>query len=320
MIEFEGSVRPMLAVKGRPFSSEEYLYEIKWDGTRCIAFLDPKEETVRLQNRRLIDITNRYPEFSDLYTITDQKAIVDGEIVVLKEGRPSFRLLQMREHIDDKFLIEERSKLFPAVYVVFDILFLDHDITTLPLSKRKEKLDQLGKHKHVLIPDYIIGEGEEYFKGVVRKGFEGVMAKRLDSPYLPGVRSRYWIKIKKKNTVDAVVVGYLSDKRLISSLLLGVYDRGKLRYIGRVAAGLDEETQSELYSKLQKINRHIEIEGIPEQLPIKPVWVKPTIVCEVEFLEVEPSGLLRSPVLLRIRYDKPPEECTYDQLSLEKQK
>ncbi len=113
---FERKIKPMLAVRSKPFSSDDHIYEVKWDGTRCLAFVDVEKGRVRLQNRRLLDITYRYPELKLLEAV-ERNAILDGEIVVIKDGKPSFPLLQKREHVDSRFKIEILSKTIPAVYV-----------------------------------------------------------------------------------------------------------------------------------------------------------------------------------------------------------
>ena len=313
-IKFNSVIKPMLAVRSEPFDSDEYLFEIKWDGTRCIAFVNRR--TVRLQNRRLRNITYRYPELSDLNRYVNGSVILDGEVIVIKNGKPSFRLLQMREHVDDEEVIKLRAKLYPAVYIVFDLLYYrGKDITSKPLIERKQLLKQTGinRHPHVIVLDHIERYGKRFFRLVKKEGLEGVMAKHKYSPYEPGKRSRYWKKIKVMETVDAIICGFRHDKRKISSLLLCLYTKtGSLKYIGSVGTGFDEETMGFLEKVMEPfITDRPAVKGIKIK---DAVWVKPVIVCEVGYQEVTHDGRLRAPVFKRIRYDKAPEECTVDQV------
>lgn len=312
-IRFNDTIKPMLAVRSKPFDSDDYIFEIKWDGTRCIAFLNKKK--TKLQNRRLKDITFRYPELKDINKIVDCSVILDGEIVVLHKGKPNFNLLQLREQIDDPNLIRLRARLYPAVYVVFDVLyFKGKDITQKPLIERKKYLKRLKHHPNVIISEYIEGEGKKFFSIVKRKGFEGVMAKHKRSPYEPGKRSVYWKKIKAVNTVDAVICGYKVGKRPVASFLLALYDKKKLRYIGKVGTGFDRNTIEFI---LHILNQHIikkpNLMGF-EESEKNIIWVKPTVVCEVEYLKVTKNYMLRAPVFKGLRYDKKPRECTIGQL------
>lgn len=319
-IRFNSCIKPMLAVKAEPFSNDDYIFEIKWDGTRCISFINNRG--VRLQNRRLKDITYRYPELHSMNKILNGSAILDGEIVVLREAKPNFNLLQLREQVDNPNVISLRSRLYPAVYIIFDMLyFKGKDITKKPLMERKKYLKRLKKkdHPNIIILDYIEGAGKEYFKLVKKEGFEGLMAKHKRSIYEPGKRSIFWKKIKAVNTVDAVICGYRVNRRPIASFLIGLYEKGqkrgihkRLRYIGSVGTGFDEDTMMFIHNL---IKRHITTkppEGFKDEKHV--VWVKPIIVCEVEYQKLTCDGMLRAPAFKRLRYDKRPEECTTDQL------
>jgi ATP-dependent DNA ligase len=197
-------IKPMLSEASEPFDSRQHLYEIKWDGTRCISFVNEKQV---LQNRRLVDITKRYPEIK--IEIKAKQAVFDGEIVVMDKGLPQFRLLQQREHIEDAFRIKLLSQRMPASYIVFDMLYLNNEnITTMPLLDRKKILAQtLLENEHVFLCDYVLEKGKQYFEEAVKKGLEGVMAKDIESPYLTGKRSSYWLKIKKSASIDAIICG-----------------------------------------------------------------------------------------------------------------
>jgi len=150
---FSVKIKPMLAMKSSPFDSEEWLYEIKWDGTRCIAFVDVERESVRLQNRRLMEIAYRYPEIVEsLLEFSKTNAVFDGEIVVFKDGKPSFHLLQQREHVESRIKIEILSKKIPSVYIVFDLLYTSETpnskkskgwLINEPVEKRKDALKEI---------------------------------------------------------------------------------------------------------------------------------------------------------------------------------
>ena len=315
---FERKIKPMLAVKGPPFSSGEYIYEIKWDGTRCLAFVDVERRRLRLQNRRLLDITYRYPEL-DFFDFAGQNAVLDGEIVVIKDGKPSFPLLQIREHVDSRARIDLLSKRIPAVYVTFDILYTHQDgwIMDIDLMERKKILTELGEDtERVAKVEYIKKYGRELYEKAIEKGLEGIMAKKMDSKYFPGKRSREWVKVKKRKTADCIIVGWLEGKgertRTFGSLVLAVWSDGKLHHLGQVGTGFNSEFLSWFSKKL----REIEIKTPHFELGKKGIhWVKPIYVCEVEYLELTKDMKLRAPVFLRLRNDKSPQECRVEDLT-----
>jgi len=306
-------IKPMLARSSEPFDSDDHIFELKWDGTRCIAFIDRKG--IRLQNRRLLDITYRYPEFHDLHTkIRADSAIIDGEIVVLREGVPDFRKLQEREHVEEEMRIGILSGLIPATYVVFDLLYLnERSLMERPLMERRNLLKEIIPAAEVIVfSESFEREGKKLFQMAVEKGFEGIMAKHKESPYLPGVRSEYWLKIKKIFDIDAIVCGYLKGEggrsELFGSLVLGVYKDGRLIHIGQVGTGFDYNEARLIYNKLQPIDKN-PFDTLPEfKRPV--VWCKPTLVVRVKFNEWTHDGKLRAPVFIGIRSDKKPEECT----------
>lgn len=304
----------MLAKSSPPFNSEKYVFELKWDGTRCIAFVD--RNNVRLQNRRLLDITYRYPEFNELKRfLKARSAVFDGEIVALVNGVPKFDVLQQREHIVDPNKIEILSDLIPATYVVFDLLYLNgRSLMHKPLTERRDLLKGLFPLSENLIFSESYTEGRKLFLTVIKKGFEGIMAKEKESPYLPGERSGYWVKIKKAFDIDAVVCGYLEGeggrKEHFGSLILGVYDIGKLIHIGQVGTGFDEKTVRRIYQILSKMRLYKSpFDEIPS-FKRKAFYVKPEIVVRVGYQELTKDNKLRIPIFKGIRDDKGPEECT----------
>ncbi|WP_456478861.1 non-homologous end-joining DNA ligase [Geoglobus ahangari] len=314
---FDEKIRPMLAKRGEPFDSPDFIYELKLDGTRCIAFVDVERRRVRMQNRRLFEIAYRYPEI-DLLSAFDDSVVVDGEIVVLKNGVPDFSLLQKREHVDSESRVRILSKLYPAVYFVFDILYSSGRWTMKrPLSERKEILGEvLSETEHVLKVESFREKGVELFSKAVSMGFEGLVAKRIDSPYRPGVRSDEWLKIKKRRTMDCVITGYLEGEGqregLFGSLVLAVYDGETLIHVGQVGTGFSSDFLREFTGKLREIE--IQTPHFSESFARPVHWVKPVYVCEVEYLELMKDCKLRAPVFRRLRYDKSPEDCTAEQI------
>lgn len=305
----------MLAVSGKPFSSEGWIFEPKIDGTRCIA---SAMNGLVLQNRRLVNITFRYPEIAE--ALADASGcIFDGEIAIFSDGRPDFALLSEREHLMEKLRIDYLSRARPASFVVFDILFAQgKSVMDRPLVERKSILSQeLEESEQVTLIDYFPEKGEKYFQAALKVGIEGVMAKRADSVYQPGVRSPDWVKIKKQVKLDLVVGGYIQGKGsrqpYFGGLLLGAYRSGELVYVGRVGSGFSEQ-------ELQMISG--DFEPIAEPPFTSPpriqgvVWLKPKSVVQVAAMEVTENGSLRAPVFLRAREDKEPDECTLDQIKM----
>lgn len=300
----------MLAEASEPFDSRQHLFEIKWDGARCISFVNEKQV---LQNRRLVDITKRYPEIK--LEIRAEQAVFDGEIVVMDKGLPKFHLLQEREHVEDAFRIRLLSERVPASYIVFDILYLDNkDITHLPLLERKKILAKtLIENEHVFLSDYILEKGKEYFREATGRGLEGVMAKDIESPYLIGKRSSYWLKIKKIGSIDAVICGITEGEgwreKYFGALVLGCYEKGELRYIGRVGTGFKEEDFLEIMRLLSGLEHTCPFKEVP-QMPVRVKhWFKPVAVCQVFYNEITSDKKLRAPSFGGLRIDKPAEDC-----------
>lgn len=303
-------LKPMLARTAAPFSDADWIFEIKWDGTRALFFIDT---AVQIVNRRNVDITSRYPEFQEVKENTKASScVLDGEIVILKKGKPSFHDLQRREHIDNSFKIALLSREIPAVYIVFDILNLNgEDTTTMPLMERKSLLKEvISESPHVMISPHVEKKGEQYYKAATERGFEGIMAKRKDSLYFPGHRSEYWLKIKKVKTLDCVIGGFTEGEgdrnKYFGALLLGV--NSPLEFVGKVGTGFAEEDLETILVMLKKIETGAN--PFTEPITDRPHFVAPVHVCEVKYLELTDDKKLRAPVFVRLRPDKSPEECT----------
>jgi DNA ligase D-like protein (predicted ligase) len=298
------------------FEKKGWIFEPKLDGTRVAIVKEGSK--IRLINRRGKDISYRYPELRGIVkNIKANNCILDAELVVLnKEGKPDFNLLQQREQLDNKVLIELKSAEWPATLFVFDVLQIDKRSTVaLPLKARKELLDKIVEDSEFITKCPYTFDGKKLWEKVREQGLEGVMAKQIDSVY-EGKRSRNWLKIKNLNTIDAIVVGFTRGKgarEKLGALVLACYDRGKLTYVGKVGTGFDKSTIDFLLSQLQKITTRkpaINDAGKIEEIEEDVVWVKPTLIAEVKFLELTKDKKLRAPSFMRLRFDKKPQDCT----------
>ncbi len=315
----ERPIRPMLCKAGEPFDSEDFVFEPKWDGLRLLVF--KTRGTVQLQNRNLRNVTAGYPELQELgKSIRAKSAILDGEAVVLgKNGAPDFHLMQNRFGIDDLKRAEVLRKTLPVTYVAFDLLHVDGvDLLDHPLLERKKRLRAiLREGPHLLYGDHVQTYGTRFCREVLAKGFEGCIAKRLDSPYLTGTRAPSWLKVKGSKTVDCIVVGFTrgegAREPTFGSLVLAAYDgKGKLRHLGNVGGGFDYPTLQVLKSKLARLERKASPFAGPVEAPPPVSWVRPNIVVEVRYLNMTADGKLRFPRFVRVRTDKTPTECQLD--------
>lgn len=236
-------------------------------------------------------------------------------MVVLVEGVPNFDKLQQREHIVDPEKIKILSELILANYIVFDLLYLNgKSLMEKPLIERRKLLKGLFPLSENIIFSESYTNGKKLFSSVLKKGFEGIIAKEKESPYLPGERSEYWLKIKKFCDIDAVVCGYLKGegdrKGTFGSLVLGVYDKGRMVHIGQVGSGFSEKTARHIYRILTNIRSN---KNPFDEIPYfkrKVFWVKPEFVIRVSYQELTKDNKLRIPVFKGIREDKGPDECT----------
>ena len=307
-------VKPMLAKRSKPFDSKDWVFEFKYDGTRGLSYI--RNGNLKIINRRMKEISIRYPELLNLpYSFDAKELIVDGEIIVEKNGVPNFYLLQKREQTTDKFKISILSKILPVKYIMFDILYLDgEDMTLHPWYDRRQALEGIFKgNEHAIITPYVRGYGRRSFEVAVKKGFEGVMAKKIDSLYEMGKRSNNWLKIKRLETEDYIIIGYTKGEgersNLFGALILGAYKGNKIVYVSRVGTGFSQEEMEQMRKIFDKIKTKRYVEIPPELKSKEIVWVKPELVCEVRFMEKTPDNKLRAPAFLRLRWDKPPGDC-----------
>jgi DNA ligase D-like protein (predicted ligase)/DNA ligase D-like protein (predicted 3'-phosphoesterase) len=298
-----------------PFSSKDWIFEIKWDGIRAISYIN---EELRIKSRNDIELEYNFPELQELKTLIDN-AVLDGEIVVMREGKPDFQTLIERSNATDTRDIEYMAQKYPATYVVFDILEKDgKPLVDLPLMERKNLLKGFLKEgKHVILSLFVEEEGEAYFELAVRKGIEGIMAKRKNSLYEPGVRSHDWLKIKKLQSCDCVIFGYTRGtgirEETFGALILGLYDEAKPIFVGKVGTGFtdrDQELLLEAFKLLVVEEKTLEGLDVPEEV----TWLKPQLVCQVVYQSATKDGKLRMARYSGLRLDKTPTECKIDQL------
>jgi bifunctional non-homologous end joining protein LigD len=309
-------LKPMLARPGAlPPAREDamWAYEIKWDGVRALAYSEPGR--IRFESRNGNDVTSSYPELKAMNrALSSHRAIVDGEIVAFdQQGRPSFGRLQSRMHVGSESAARRRAKDVPVAFVAFDLLWLDgHPLLDEPYGERRARLRELGlEGPSWRTPDHVEGDGAAVLAASLENGLEGVVAKRLDSPYEPGRRSACWLKVKNVRREDVVVGGWVpgagrrSDR--IGALLVGVEQDGALRYAGRVGTGFTEAELDRLAKVLERReDSPFADAGAGATKPPKgSVFVHPTRVAEVEFTEWTSDGMLRHPSYKGLREEAP---------------
>ncbi|HYE54885.1 MAG TPA: DNA ligase D [Chitinophagaceae bacterium] len=309
------NVTPMMATLiDEPFDKPDWIYEVKWDGYRALAYLDKGK--VELKSRNNSSFNEKFYPVYEALKEWPIKAVVDGEIVVVDEnGVSAFSKLEEWKTVEDGHL----------EFYVFDILWLNGiDLTKQPLIKRREILQQLVPENEIIrYSESFAANGKEFFASAEKLGIEGIVAKKADSTYQAGVRSREWYKIKTQQRHEAVIAGYTknegSDKQF-SALILGVYDENnELKFIGQAGTGFNKKTQTDLLKKLRplqtnkcpfkeepEINRPTRFRPNPPQTEV--FWVKPQLVCEVKYQEMKPEGIMRHASFQGLREDKQPAE------------
>ncbi len=337
--EFPDRTKPMLATLfNKPFNSQDWVFEIKWDGIRSLSYMHKSREIFKIQSRNGNTITQRYPELVEPLksAIDDQKCnesiVLDGEIVVLdKNGFPDFQSHQKRMNINLKKDIEMLSSQFPATYYIFDILYLDgFDLRALTLIERREILNDIIKkdksNKRIKISDFIEGDGNDIFVGIKKMNLEGMVAKHKLGKYHTGSRSKEWLKIKNTKTQDCVVIGYTrgegNREKYFGSILLAAVDNNKspneskLKFVGHSGSGFDFEHLPHIYNNLKEIK----IEKCPiGHVPYtnrETTWVKPVLVVEIKYSDWTEDKIMRAPIFLGFREDKNPQDCVIEESEL----
>jgi DNA ligase D-like protein (predicted ligase) len=308
--------KPMLAQSAQaPFNSKDWIFEIKWDGIRAVSYINAE---LSLKSRNDNELKHNFPELEELKDLAGN-AVLDGEVVVMKEGRADFQALLERSKATSPRDIEYAAQRLPATYVVFDILEKDDQpLINFPLIERKKILKQRVKEgKHVVLSVFVEEEGKLYYDAALKMGVEGIMAKKKDSPYQPGFRSSNWLKIKKLLSWDCVIFGYTAGEGrradTFGALILGMYDKDAPVYVGKVGTGFPQNESQLMMTTFQKLivqEKTLEVADVPEKI----TWLKPELVCEVIYQAVTKDGKLRMPRFRTLRADKTPRECTLDQI------
>jgi len=313
---FPRSIAPMMAtLTSAPFSNPDWLFEPKLDGVRAIALI--RGGKTKLLSRSGLDATRQYPSLAEeLGRQPEPELVLDGEIVALDEaGRPSFQLLQQRLNLTRDADIRRADAEIPVLYYAFDLLHSGRfDLTAAPLGQRKALLERvLLPSPRVRLLEHFEEEGEAAYDAAVAHGLEGIIAKRRDSVYEPGRRSRHWLKVKATVSDEFVAGGYSQGlggrAGTFGALLLGYFDdEGRLVYVGNVGSGFDDRTLADLRRRLDaiRVDECPFAAAPPEKTPA--TWVRPQLVVEVKFAQWTADGHLRAPVFLRLREDKPAAE------------
>ena len=313
-------IHPMLATSAsKAFNDPDWLFEIKWDGYRAVAFIE--DGRVRLVSRNQNDLTAQFSELKSLpQFVKAGSAILDGEIVALDdEGRPLFSLMQQRTGFQPGKRRLPRREGVPVVYYAFDLLYLDGlDLRRVALDERKRLLqEKIVAGGVIQFSDHYAEKGLDLFEAAKRRGLEGIVAKKRGSAY-EEKRSTNWLKIKITQRQECVIGGYTDpegSREYFGALVLGLYDpRGRLIHVGQAGTGFDQKTLKEIFAGLQPLKTkqnpfYGEIGGLR-----KVQFVRPELVAEIKFAEwtheTSEGGMkLRAPVFMGLRFDKPAEEC-----------
>jgi bifunctional non-homologous end joining protein LigD len=321
------AIHPMLAESiEKPFDGKDWLFEIKWDGYRAVAFIENAK--VRLVSRNQNELTGRYPELKDMPRFIKAKnAVIDGEVVALdEEGKPSFSLMQQRTGFRPHGKHSAPKADVPVLYYAFDLIYLDgEDWRRVNLEDRKRKLAEIVKPGDALrYSDHFAEHGKALFDMARKKKLEGIVAKRRTSCYEER-RSSDWLKIKIRHTLECVVGGYTEpegSRAHFGSLVLGLYDEKKrLIHVGQAGSGFTQKSLAEIWKTLQKLaTKTNPFYGEVEALR-RVNWLKPTLVAEIEYSEwTHGAGAgsgpkLRAPVFVGLRDDKDPKDCVLDQIT-----
>ncbi|MFQ6860171.1 MAG: DNA ligase [Beduini sp.] len=296
----------LIADQKKPFDDPNYIYELKFDGIRCLAYLE--SDKVDLRNKRNKEITSLFPELNEIYLQVNSRCILDGEIVVIKNNKPDFFEVQKRTIMTNPFKIKLQADRLPAAFVAYDIIFLDNELLIdKGLEERKTLINKtVHENERIAISKVFENNGIVLFNLTKAQGLEGVVAKRKGSKYFFGKESKDWIKFKVLEDQDYVVCGYIQKPNNMTSIVIGQYNNKKeLIYKGHVTLG----------SSLRILNQHEYkvINYSPFSDPVhtgneNAVWLEPELVCIVEYMPSNKEGL-RQPVFKGIRTDKTANEC-----------
>jgi bifunctional non-homologous end joining protein LigD len=316
---------PMLATATAklPRDADAFAYEVKWDGVRAIAYIDGG--SVRDESRRGEAITARYPELRGLgEALGATPAVLDGEVVAFLDDRPSFERLQRRMHVASETTARRLAREVPVVYVAFDVLWLDgHSTTDLAYEERRRLLERLELNGPAWQTPGYYRDGPALLGATADAGLEGVIAKRLDSTYTPGTRSRAWLKVKNQQAQEFVVGGWVQGQGgregSIGALLIGYYEHSgekpRLRYAGRVGTGFTAAELTRLGKLLEPLRRPSSPFDPPPPRLRDAVFAEPQLVARVRFTEWTRAGVVRHPAYLGLRDDIAPGEVVREAIA-----
>jgi bifunctional non-homologous end joining protein LigD len=296
-------VQPMLATTIKePFDHPDWIFEVKWDGYRAVAEI--QNGGVSLYSRNGISFEKKFSPVTEALRKLRFEAVLDGEIVVVDDnGRPDFQILQHHQDSASGHLL----------YYVFDLLyFRGHDLTDLPLCRRKDLLKQiLPSTPKIRFSDHVWKEGVLFYNVAKEKGLEGIIAKHCQSVYEVGRRSQQWLKVKTHLTQEAVITGFTEpggSRKYFGALVLGVYEGGELAYIGHVGGGFTANNLKDIREKLEPLKQKECPFTVQPETNAPVTWVKPELVCEVTLYGWTEDAVMRHPVFLRLREDKSARE------------
>jgi bifunctional non-homologous end joining protein LigD len=301
--DMPGNIKPMLAtLVDKPFNSKDWLFEIKWDGYRALAYADGENVELVSRNKKLF--TDKYESVREALQSLGIQAVLDGEIVAVDEkGLANFQLLQ-----------NWQNNGAALQFFVFDVLWLNgYDVTRLPLLERKRLLKDLlpADHNIIKYSDHVLEKGTDFFDVALEQGLEGIMAKRGDSIYVPDKRTEDWVKVKVVRRQEVIICGFTqprNTRKYFGALLLGVYKDGELIYVGHTGSGFNTKSLGAIYNELQAlVIKDCPFAKCPKgNMPV--TWVAPQLVCEIKFTEWTKESIARHPIFMGLRSDKKAKE------------
>lgn len=283
---------PMLLQEiDEPFNSAKHLYEIKFDGLRALFYIN-KDEII-IKSRRNIILNDIYPELLKIKNMTKDICILDGEIVLMEDGKPSFSRLQERARLKNKDKIKFMQDNYPVTFVCFDILYKNEDLTNLPLINRKKILNKFKDNKVFCKSKYIENDGIKLFNFVKEQNLEGIIAKLKNSEYLYNKRTNYWLKIKNFKTEEFYIYGYINEeKNYIITLILGEQKNKEHIFVGKVILGKKDKLYNDLI-KEQKISNKYLLDIKDKKI----TFIKPKYKITVSYMERTKNNMLRQPFI-----------------------
>jgi bifunctional non-homologous end joining protein LigD len=317
-------VHPMLAtLVEEPFDDPQWIYEVKWDGYRAVAYIRDGKATLVSRNQN--DLTGEFPEIAaELGSVRVESAVIDGEAVALdEEGRPSFSLMQQRTGMTSPGKRGPKNRALPIVYYAFDLLYLDgYNLMAVALEQRKELLKQIvpADKGFLRYSDHYPEHGTQLYAVARDKGLEGIVAKLRTGHYVQK-RTREWLKIKITRRQECVIAGYTDPRggrENFGSLVLGLYDQGgNFVHVGNAGSGFTEASHAAMWKKLHALETNKNPFGVKIESTRRPHWVRPELVAEIKFSEWTHEGesggvKMRAPIYQGLRFDKKPRECVFE--------